>query len=369
MAKLGFGCMRLPQNDGIINIAEFSKMADYFLSSGGALFDTAYTYHSGNSETALRKAVVERYPRGAYQVADKMPVWLAKDHHDLINIFSHQQEKTGLAYFDRYLLHNLSPINILQAEKVHAFSFLEDLKGRGLVHEIGFSFHASAMELEQILQLHPEVDFVQLQINYLDWDSPTVQARYCLDIARQNGKKVVVMEPIRGGTLANLPSSAANPLRRVSLLSSNASWALRFAAIQDGVDMVLSGMSSIAQVEDNVRTFSLPMQLTQEELVAIWETRDLLNAIPSIPCTGCGYCTAKCPEDIPIPSLIDIYNEYQRFNDYAYAQRRYRVLTRKFSGTDKCIKCGNCSQLCPQGLSVYQIVARCADLFKDCKND
>lgn len=283
MKQLGFGTMRLPVAHGQVDLKETEKLFDRFLAAGFTYFDTAYGYHDYKSELAVREALVKRHPRESFLLADKMPVWLAKEPADLDRLFNEQLEKTGAGYFDYYLLHALGGKNLEAADAVDAWSFALKKKDEGLVKRVGFSFHDTPETLEKILSAHPEMEFVQLQINYADWESERVQSRRCYETARRHGKDVIIMEPVRGGSLAQLQPFLAAPFEAYAPDATLASWALRFCASLDGVIMVLSGMSDMAQVEDNIKTFSPLSALDQAERAVVEKVREALAQIPSIP--------------------------------------------------------------------------------------
>lgn len=274
MKQLGFGTMRLPVAHGQVDLKETEKLFDRFLAAGFTYFDTAYGYHDYKSELAVREALVKRHPRESFLLADKMPVWLAKEPADLDRLFNEQLEKTGAGYFDYYLLHSLGGKNLEAADAVDAWSFALKKKDEGLVKRVGFSFHDTPETLEKILSAHPEMEFVQLQINYADWESERVQSRRCYETARRHGKDVIIMEPVRGGSLAQLQPSLAAPFEAYAPDATLASWALRFCASLDGVIMVLSGMSDMAQVEDNIKTFSPLSALDQAERAVVENVRE-----------------------------------------------------------------------------------------------
>lgn len=368
MTQLGFGCMRLPQHDGKIDTKTFSCMADRFLSSGFDLFDTAYTYHNGLSETALHDAVVRRYPRTSFRIADKLPLWLVSKKDDLWHIVKEQQQRLEIDYFDRYLLHNLNPSNFDLIAQYNAFQFLSELKERGIAKEIGFSFHSTADDLARLLDKCPNIDFVQLQINYLDWNSPTVQAKACCEIANQANLPITVMEPVRGGSLSLLPNGLDTPLKALDPNQSNTSWAMRFAANCPGVTTVLSGMSAMDHLEDNLKTFTNMTPLQPKELEAIQNVCKDLEKQKLIPCTKCGYCKEKCPQGIPIPEAIALLNQYKLFGSYPYSQRQYYMLGKKKTPVHSCVQCGACKGLCPQHLDVPSFMEQCVSLFAACQN-
>ncbi len=354
MQKLGFGFLRLPRENPedpqSIDWKALNKLVDAFLSGGGKYFDTAYTYLNGMSEEALKRSLVQRYPRDAFQIADKLPGYLVKQPGDCEKFFQTSLKRVGVDFFDVYMLHWLNPENYRIAEQFDEFGFLTKCKAEGRAKKIGFSYHGDAALLETILTAHPELDIVQLQINYLDWDDPAIEARLCYETAVRHGKQVVVMEPVKGGTLADLPQEAAALLEAKAPGQSPASWAIRFASNLQNVSIVLSGMNSLAQIADNQR--DLP-PLTEDDRAALREVCGILNRSIAIPCTGCRYCVTYCPKAIPIPDYFSIYNSYCRHpGDDWKMTPIYEKLAAKFGKASECITCGLCAQHCPQNIAI-----------------
>lgn len=366
--KLGFGCMRLPVVNGEttnIDDVQFSKMIDTFLAQGFRYFDTAYPYHNEQSEAAVRRCLVERYDRDAFYLADKMPVWLVKETADFERIFATQQERCGVEYFDFYLLHALNAERIAELEQNGGFDFLKELKASGRAKHIGFSFHDSAAVLEKTLAAHPEVDFVQLQINYYDWDSKEVQSGLCYEVATRHGVPVIVMEPIKGGTLANLAPKAAEILQKQNPDVTLASYAVRYAASLDNVMMVLSGMSNLSQLEDNTSYMKDFAPLTMQEKKAIEQVVVELHKLPTIACTGCRYCVAGCPKQILIPDLFGAYNKTVQFGNNDVTRRSYvQAVGDNHGKPSDCIRCGKCEGQCPQHLPIRELLTDVAKTFE-----
>lgn len=364
MAQLGFGTMRLPQQDGKIDFAATERMFDRFLEAGCSYVDTAYGYHDFQAEIAVRECLVRRHARDAFRLADKMPMWFVKERADVARLFDEQLQKTGVSYFDNYLLHAMNAKNFALAERTGTWEELRLRQARGQLRHLGFSFHDTAEVLEQALQAHPEVEFVQLQINYADWESARVQARLCYETAERHGCRVIVMEPVRGGALAVLPEAARALLSAAAPAASVASWALRFAASLPCVDVVLSGMSDLAQMEDNLKTFSPLVPLSEAERALLGRVQQILAAAPVVPCTRCGYCTETCPAGIPIPSVFSALNDYRTFANPAYAQNRYRTFCDGKAPASACTRCGMCASRCPQHLDVPELLREAAALFE-----
>lgn len=363
MNKLGFGFLRLPQlPSGEINWLLLEAMVDRFLDGGGRYFDTAYTYLDGRSEIALRQTVVERYPRSQLLIADKLPSWLVKSREDCGRYFREQCQRCGVDYFDVYLLHWLNTANFAVAERFDEFGFLNRLKAEGRIRKTGFSYHGDADTLEKILEAHPDVDVVQLQINYLDWDNPAMNAHRCYDIATNYGKEVIVMEPVKGGILADLPEEAAQLLRMAQPDWSTASWAIRFAQALPQVSTVLSGMNTMEQMEDNLRQ---QPPLSQTEYALLDQVSKILSRNIAIPCTGCRYCVKGCPKDIAIPDYFRIYNGYRRYpSDGWKLEPIYDAIAQAHGKASDCVGCQACERSCPQQIPITQWLAKVAEAWK-----
>lgn len=297
--KLGFGLMRLPQKDGKIDIVQVKQMVDRFLAEGFTYFDTAWAY--AGSEDAIRQALVERYTRDRFLLATKNAAWIdCKCREDAIKQFDISLRQTGAGYFDFYLLHNLGESRTHFFDDFDLWNWIQEKKRQGLIRHAGFSFHSTPEELDALLTAHPEMEFVQLQINYADWDNPAIQSRRCYEVARKHGKPVIVMEPVKGGMLATPPAPVEQILKASDPQASNASWAIRFAADLDGVVTVLSGMSSLEQMEDNLSSMKDFKGLTPQEQKTLDAAQREINRIPLIPCTACNYCAKVCPNNIGI---------------------------------------------------------------------
>ena len=361
IGKLGFGYMRLPRKNGAFDMDQINKMADAFLESGGTYFDAAYVYEG--AEVALRESLVKRHPRDKVQIATKLNLHMVNSQEHLCEQFRTSLERLGTDYVDFYLLHGISAKSSKKAEDIGAWDYLTDLKSKGLIRHMGFSFHAPPEDLEEILGKHPEAEFVQLQINYRDWNNPDVQSARMYEIARKHDKPIVVMEPLLAGLLASDSSPIASLLRGADSGASIASWALRFVADLDGVFVTLSGMSSIEQMEDNIATYANLRPLSKEEQAIIDEAVEIINAAPRIACTNCRYCVKGCPSNIHIPGLIDIYNDYLVHNTATNLDGSYRWQTSSTGKACDCIACRVCEETCPQNIEIVETLAKISAMF------
>lgn len=367
MKKLGFGCMRLPVIDGDqskIDIEEFKKMVDLFQSRGFTYYDTAYVYHGGKSEEAVREAVVKRYPRNAFTVTTKMPMMKVETEEDLVRIFDEQLERLGVEYIDYYWLHALDVERYEKAKKLKAFEFISQKKAEGKIKHIGFSFHDSPALLEKMLSEHPETEYVQLQINYIDWDSPTICGRECYEIATRHKKPVIVMEPVKGGTLARVPKSVASMFKEHSPDASVASWAVRYTASLENVLTVLSGMSDMAQVDDNTAYMCDFKPLDSEEQAIVSQVTDFIRDNILIPCTECRYCVDGCPQKISIPNFFALYNKHKLSDGQSDAPRRFLDYGEQGGKPSECLQCGLCENVCPQHLEIRKHLKEVAATFE-----
>lgn len=361
MNKLGFGFLRLPKNGEEIDYSLLNQMVDHFLSHGGTYFDTAYTYMDGKSEIAIRESLVKRHPRESFCLADKLPSWKVTSHGDCKRYFEEQLNRCSTEFFDVYLLHWLNRDNYKICEKYDEFGFLRELKESGKTKKIGFSYHDSASLLDEILTAHPEVDIVQLQINYLDWDSTAIEAGNCYQVAKKHGKSIVVMEPVKGGTLASLPAEAEAIFKKIHPDQSMASWALRFAQSLSQVEVVLSGMNTMEQMMDNLRDV---LPLTEEEQAAIHHAAAIITAQTAVPCTGCRYCESHCPKNIAIPDYFAMYNEIRRYpGDDWKIKPAYNTLAARHGNASDCIGCKSCERHCPQHLPITDYLVQVARVF------
>ena len=364
MKKLGFGLMRLPvtdpENGASIDMEKLRDMVDLFLERGYTYFDTAYMYHDHQSEIAIREALVKRYPRDSFTLTTKLPTMMLKEPGEQERIFEEQRQKCGVEFFDYYLLHNLNRRNYETAERLDSFGFLRGLKEEGKIRHIGFSFHDNAQMLDTILTAHPETEFVQLQVNYLDWESERVQSRLCYETAVRHGKKVIIMEPVKGGALAKLPEEAEGLLKAADPEASIASWAVRFAASLPQVHVVLSGMSSMAQLRDNTSFMADLVPLTREGRAMLERCADIINNYTAVPCTACRYCTEGCPMGIDIPNIFSMYNAHMKaklLHSWGDKSKEgYREYITEHPKASDCVQCRQCEGACPQHLPVVKLL-------------
>lgn len=370
--KLGFGLMRLPTvgQGGFfadIDVEQVKGMVDKFIAAGFTYFDTAYVYANGKSEMAARDALIKRYPRESFQLATKLPMGKISTAADMRPLFETSLERTQAGYFDFYLLHALGEDSFELSEKVGAWQFLQELKAEGLIKHAGFSFHDTAVVLDRILTAHPEAEFVQLQINYADWENEEsrAQSRRCYEVARKHGKPVIIMEPIKGGTLAEMNAEVTGIFKAAKPDKSIASWALRYAASLEGVITVLSGMSNLAQMEDNLDTMIDFQPLNSSERAVVDQVVGVLKSIPTIACTACQYCVPDCPQKINIPGIFSVSNDLRIFGNLNSAKGGYHWVTSHGGKASDCIACGNCEAVCPQHLPIIDLLKEAAATFEN----
>ncbi|MCM1195384.1 MAG: aldo/keto reductase [Corallococcus sp.] len=361
--KLGFGFMRLPSNEGEIDYGELDKMVDCFIEEGFNYFDTAHGYMGQRSETALRESLTKRYPRGSYVLADKLTDFFFNKEEDIRPFFERQLADCGVDYFDIYLMHAQNKDRFAYFKKHRAYETAFELKKEGKIKHVGISFHDTADVLEDILTEYPQIEAVQLQLNYVDYDDAAVQSGKCYEVCCKHGKPVIVMEPVKGGSLANLPQEAQKIFDGLNG-GSSASYAIRFAASLPNVAMVLSGMSNLKQVKDNVSYMKNFAPLNEREKQAVAQVRGFFGKMNLIPCTACRYCTDGCPKRISIPDLfacMNALNTYRNWNaNYYYDE----VYTKNGGKASACIKCGKCEKACPQHLEIRSLLEKVAKEFE-----
>ncbi len=362
--KLGFGFMRLPKHaDGAIDLEQTCEMVDRFMDAGLTYFDTAFVYDNGGSERALKETLIDRYPRDRFTVATKLNAWQqAPDAAAARQQFHTSLERTGAGYFDFYLLHAVQQGNIEKYDEYGIWDFVKEQRDRGLIRHWGFSFHDSPDMLDRLLTEHPDVDFVQLQLNPAHWEVPTVAARANYEVPRRHGGPIVVLEPVKGGMLADPMPQVQEILRAANPDASLASWAIRFVASLEGIITVLSGMSNLEQVEDNVSYMRDFQPLDEVEQATIARAQEAIAQQTSIPCTGCHYCTEGCPMGIPIPEIFKARNRQLVWGRDEEGRERYeRAIAQGGSPASACIACGQCESACPQQISVIEWLADCAE--------
>lgn len=354
LSRLGLGTMRLPvkgiikrEANPMIDYKEAQKLVDFAIENGINYFDTAYMYHAGKSEKFIGTAL-SKYPRESYYLIDKLPIWMCKKPADMEKIFSNQLKRTGTPYFDNYLLHSLDKNNFEKCEKFGAYDFLVEKQKQGLIKNIGFSFHGTIDDLKQIVSAH-HWDFAQIQLNYLDWKNQDAKTQY--EILTEAGIPVIVMEPVRGGKLADIPKDAEQLFKNINSDASAASWAIKFVANLPNVVTILSGMNSIEQLQDNINTLTDFKPLTDSELQACFNAASIMNKKDVIPCTGCDYC-ADCPKGVKISTVFAYYNEYKNGDiSEEESKRKYSEIPAEYN-VNVCIKCGKCASHCPQSIKI-----------------
>ena len=362
--NFGFGCMRLPMKSGKVDHDEFCRMADAFIDAGLNYFDTAHGYIGGQSETAIRECVAKRHDRSQFLLTDKLTDPYFKSQEDIVPFFESQLEACGVEYFDFYLMHSQDRSNYPKYQRCHAYETAMALKQAGKIRHFGISFHDKADVLDMILTDHPEVEIVQIQFNYVDYDDASVESRKVYEVCVKHNKPVIVMEPVKGGSLVNLPEKADRILRGLNG-GSNASYALRFAASFDNMAMVLSGMSNMDQMRDNLSAMVDFQPLTDREMQAVKEVCDIFHSLDLIPCTGCRYCVDEnhCPKDILIPDVFSAMNAHEAFHSWNSGMY-YGVATRGGHGkASECIRCGRCEKVCPQHLPIRELLKKTAAAF------
>ena len=371
MTKLGMGMMRLPlldENDQTsIDLQQVNKMVDVFMDAGFNHFDTAFIYHEGAGEPAFKKSVVDRYPRESYKIATKLPLFVITEESQLEPLFSQQLENTGVEYFDYFMLHNVSGFTETAWKNVDLYSFIRKKKEEGFIKHIGISTHGNAEFLEEILLEHPELEFVLLQINYLDWEDDAIESRKCLEVAKKYNKEIMIMEPYKGGFLADVPEEAEKLLKEKNPDKSIVSWAMRFAA-NLGASVVLTGASNIEQLENNIEEFNNADPLSDDELKLLKEVSEIINSNITVDCTKCRYCVDACPEEIDIARVFDLYNKHKLlekddWTQFGNAYLNYSKLDGVGIASD-CVECESCIEECPQQINIPHVLKDVAETFE-----
>lgn len=361
--NFGFGCMRLPMSGGEVDYAEFNKMVDTFIENGFNYFDTAHGYVGTKSEIAVRECLVKRYPRESFVLTDKLTNFYFKTEAEVRPFFESQLKACGVDYFDFYLMHAQSKENFAMFKRCRAYEQALEFKAEGKIKHFGISFHDTAEVLDEILTEYPQIEVVQIQLNYVDYDDPAVQSRKCLEVCNKYGKSVIIMEPVKGGNLVNLPDEAKKYFDELGG-GSYASYAIRFAASQKGVFMVLSGMSDTAQMNDNISYMKNFKPLDEKELKAVQEVCAVFKGMNLIPCTACRYCIDGCPQKISIPDLFACLNTKNIYHDWNANYYYNEVHTKHRGKASDCIKCGKCEKDCPQHLSIRELLVQVAEEFE-----
>ena len=362
IGKLGFGCMRLPKKGIAIDIEQTKKMVDLFMEAGFTYFDTAFVYPG--SEEAMKKALVDRYPRGSYQIATKLFAAMVPSEKIAKHEFETSIKRLGAGYIDYYLLHALDNKNYKKYDKMHLWDYVKDLKEKGLIKHYGFSYHGDSLLLEELLTEHPDAEFVQLQINYKDWEDPKIESRKCYETALRHSIPIIVMEPVKGGKLADPPEAVKKLFKEADPKASFASWAMRFVASLDGIMTVLSGMSNTEQMIDNIGIMKDFKPLSDEEYDVIRKARKLMDSDASVPCTACGYCLEGCPSDISIPDIMRALNKYLETGRISEGKSVYIKLTEGKRKASDCIHCRKCEKQCPQHLPITEHLSKACELFE-----
>lgn len=353
--NFGFGCMRLPMVNGEVDKKETCRMVDAFLEAGFNYFDTAHGYLNGKSETALRDCLTSRYPREAYILTNKLSSHFIKEQKDIRPLFQAQLEACGVDYFDFYLMHAQDKNSFEKYKDIGAYETSLELLSEGKIKHFGISFHDKANVLDQILTEYPQIEVVQIQLNYVDFDDSSVESRKCLEVCRKHDKGAIIMEPVKGGSLVKLPEEAQRVFDELGG-GSNASYAIRFAASQEGVIMTLSGMGDMAMMTDNLSYMTDFQPLNAQEAAAVDKVCAIFRGLGAVPCTGCRYCTEVCPQGIDIPNLFALLNAKRIFNNWNTAYYYDNINTREGTKAKDCLQCGACEGICPQHLEIRELL-------------
>ena len=369
-SKFGFGCMRLPltdeNNPASVDQELFNQMVDRYMEKGFNYFDTSYAYHGGTSETAIRKAVVERYPRESFQICDKMPTWALTSEEDNDKFVNEMLERLAIDYFDVFFIHNINVPWLKLAEKYNTFEYIKKMKENGVARKIGFSFHDDSKLLKKVLDKYGDfLDIAQLELNYLDWDDPSIEARKCYELCVEHGLDVYVMEPLKGGVIVNLPDEIKNDFEEFNPDKSIASFAIRFCASLDSVKMVLSGMSKMSDLDDNIDTYENFEPLTDNESEFLENMALKLREKVAVPCSECRYCIDACPEMIPIPEYFNIYNTSKNQPQSNIYRLYYDKLGDEKVPASECTYCGTCIEHCTQKIDIPEELEKLCEHFEE----
>lgn len=366
-SKMGFGCMRLPlldKNDPkSIDMLQFEQMVDAFMEAGNTYFDTAFVYHEGESEVALGKALVTRYPRESFTIATKCLAWALPNKEAAQECLDVSLKRLGTDYVDYYLLHNVGGKRTAKFDEYGMWDFAQEQKAAGKIRYVGFSIHDDAECLDRLLTAHPEMDFVQLQVNYLDWDDPKFDAKRLMEVAAAHGKPVIIMEPARGGVLCKLPEDIAGILEEAKPGSTPAEWAYRFCWNLPNVIAVLSGMSTIDQARENLASYRDNKPFDDSERAALEKVMGELRSMASVPCTACGYCIEGCPSHVKIPDIMALLNLEEMTRDREFVKGLYSWQAAEGRASE-CIRCGACEDMCPQGIGIIEQLERAAEQYE-----
>lgn len=369
-SKFGFGCMRLPlkdeKNPESIDQEYFNEMVDTYMEKGFNYFDTSYAYHNGMSEKAIKKALVERYPRESFLICDKMPTWALTSEEDNEKFVNIMLERLGIDYFDVFFVHNINIPWLKLAEKHNTFEYVKNMKAKGIAKKIGISFHENSDLLEKFLNKYAkDLDIVQLELNYLDWEDPSIEAHKCYDLCVEHGLDVYVMEPLKGGVIVNQPEEINNDFKELSQDASIASFAMRFCASLEHVKIVLSGMSKMEDLIDNINTFENFKPLSEEEFDFLLKEADKLRENLAVPCSECGYCLKACPLEIPIPEYFRLYNHHKVQKESNIYRLYFDKLADEKVPASDCTQCETCIDYCTQKINIPKELEKLCEHFQE----